>query len=335
YAAVNTVGSCLGILFFTLVGYEMPVWWAIAAIAGVGAHAIGAASSTTTTTSADGVDRTYWGRDGVVEVFADGNIHIDGLWHTRLTDGVEHVGHPYTWMMAFGAVAAHHDRPRNALVIGAGVGISSACLAGVDGIHVDGYEIDHTLKRVLRDYPAQTLDALSQPNVRWMWQDARTGLALNETRYDVILSAPLYLRQAGSSLLLSREYLRLVKSRLAPDGVLAVYSNEGSDAQTRLVQATLADLFAYRVSWYDGIVTVASDRPITVTPEHLERVLARPDRLFREARTLDVSLAAQGGLFGLYDGDRYIGELADRVITDDQPLVEYPSLADAWVGRAP
>jgi spermidine synthase len=199
-------------------------------------------------------------------------------------------------------------------------------------MEVDVYEIDHTLQRVLRDYPEESLNAATTPNVHWTWGDARTGMALNPQTYDIILSAPLYLRQAGSSLLLSREYLRLAKSRLRPDGILAVYSNEGSPAQTRLIQSTLASLFPYRVTWYDGLLTLASDQPIRITEDRLRERLAKPDRLYREAAALDVSLQSHGGLWAWYDGDRYAQALADRVVTDDQPLVEYPELADAWVG---
>lgn len=355
YAAINTLGSCLGILFFTLVGYEIPQTLdalaigagllAVAAIesplpfarpaAGLGAlvaAALVAVGWTVPYTEGEH-SRTYWGRDGVVEVADDDNVYIDGLWHTKLTDGTDHIGRPYSWLMAFAAVMALEDpHPEDALVIGAGVGISGVTLAGVEGLHVDGYEINHTILRVLQDHPERTLNALTSPDIAWRWQDARTGMALDEKRYDVILSAPLYLRQAGSSLLLSREYLRLLKSRLREGGVVAVYSNEGSDAQTRLVQRTLSELFAYRVTWFDGLVTVASDSPIEVTEERLERRLKRPDRLYQEARLLDAQLSDEGGLWGWYDGDATARVLADRPITDDQPLVEYPELAERWVG---
>jgi spermidine synthase len=195
------------------------------------------------------------------------------------------------------------------------------------------YEINRTLRRVLRDFPEETLHAAISSEVRWRWRDGRTGLALNPKTYDLILSAPLHLRQAGSSLLLSREYLRLAKSRLAPDGVLAVYSNEGSPAQARLIQRTLAELFAYRVTWNDGLLTVASDRPITSDRQRMAERLKLPDRLYREAAQLDQSMQSSGGLFHGFDGERYVQVQADRVVTDDQPLIEYPGLADRWVGR--
>ena len=366
YSAFNTVGSCLGVLFFTLVAYEAPfaagtstvalvlvavacVEWRVGASskrerlhAGVFASAAVAGAvfslsvglSWNPTLAEDGTV-TYWGRDGVVAVHPDGDVFLDGLWHTRLTEGPDgHVGRPYTWVMAAAAVLAHDDpHPKRALVIGAGVGVSGATLAGVEGLKVDGYEINQTLRRVLEDRPDQTLHALTHPSLRWIWQDARTGLALDETRYDIILSAPLHLRQAGSSLLLSREYLRLVKSRMAEGGVLAVYSNEGPGAQSQLVQATLAEAFAYRTSWYDGIVTIASDSPIEVTAARIEERMMREDLLYTQMSQLDRALSSDGGdgIQGLWDGPMSADTLPNVVIVDDWPLVEHPKVADALV----
>ena len=360
YAALNTLGSCVGVLLFTLVGFEAPLWHgamalagALAAVAAVeglrgapgtlgaavgvaGGGSILIAGLLTPFTTADGTT-TWWGRDGVVEVTDDGNVRIDGLWHTRLTDGRDHVGRPYSWVMAMAAVTARQGPLDRALVIGAGVGISSVTLAGVEGLQVDGYEINQTLRPVLEALPHRTLDALNRDDVRWIWQDARTGLALDETRYDVILSAPLHLRQAGSSMLLSREYLRLAKSRLKPGGVLAVYANEGEPAQALLVQRTLAESFAYRQTWYDGLVTVCSDQPFGDTAARVEAFLQRPGQLATEMRRLDAQLAAEGngGLLSLYDGDGAAELVADIAITDDWPLLEYPALAERRVTAVP
>jgi len=366
YAAANTLGSCAGIVGFTLVGHELPLTHnAVILALGLGAVAVaegvhrreghvrrvGLALAAALVAAwapvggggwrqvtDEGWLRIYWGRDGVVEVTQPGNVYIDGLWHTKLTDGADHIGRPYSWLMAATAVMAHGEDPQRALVVGAGVGISGVTLEGLEGLQIDGYEINHTLRRVLEDYPEQTLHALSNPRIRWIWQDARTGLALDETTYDVILSAPLHLRQAGSSLLLSTEYLRLLKSRLAPGGIVAVYSNEGSEAQTLLVQRTVADHFRYQVSWYDGVVTLASDEPITFTRAMLKRRMQRDDRLYRELAELDARLVSEGwadGVFSWYDGPLEGGMVADRPITDDHPLVEYPELADRLVRPVP
>ena len=348
--AASTAGSCLGVLAFTLVGHEMPVGFALvviavslmavaasearayrlALLAGLGVVGIVIVGATTRYTEHDGT-RTYWGRDGVVQVRPNRDVRIDGLWHTRLSNGSDHVGQPFNWLMALAAVLAYDGRPKSALVVGAGIGISGVTLAGLDGLHVDNYEINHTMRRLLEDEPQGTLGALHAPEMTWLWRDARVGLALNPKTYDIILSAPLYLRQAGSSLLLSREYLRLAKSRLSPGGVLVVYSHENSDAQAELIQATIAELFPHRSTWHAGLLTVASDRPMTLTEDSLRRALERPDRLFREAKRLDASLMGEGGLWSWYDGEAEGVVPGTKVITDDQPLVEYPHLADVWI----
>jgi spermidine synthase len=366
FSAVNTLGSCAGIVFFTLVGYEISQTANMRVLAwgfiGVGLlelawggestlkrrHALGLAAvafggalvslvvGLRAPYSVLGGVRTYWGRDGVVGVTREGNVWIDGLWHTALSNDGDQVGSPHSWLMAFAGVAAHGERPRRALVVGGGVGISSGSLSGVDGLEIDVYEINNTLKDVHRDYPEGTLRAFNDPaRVDWRWQDARTGLALDPTVYDVILSAPLYLRQAGSSQLLSREYLRLLKSRLAPDGVAVVYSNEYNPSQARLVQATLAEAFAHRATWHDGLITVCSNRPIALTKKALRDRLSRPDRLFAEAKSLDAKMRDRGGLWSWYEGEKRVHDLADRVITDDQPLLEYQELAERLVGTAP
>ncbi len=364
YAALNTLGSCLGVLFFTLVGLGAPlvhgalalavgtlavaVWewrpslpgrWVALGGAAVSALVLGAGLVLPTTqgTGPAGPVEVYWGPDGVVEVGEDGTVWIDGLWHTRLTDGDNHIGRPYSWVMAMAAVTAHEGPLERALVVGAGVGITSVTLAGVNGLEVVGYEINRTLRRVVTDRADQTLDALNHPQIDWRWHDARTGMALDESRYDVILSAPLHLRQAGSSMLLSREYLGLVKSRLRPGGVVAVYANEGEPAQALLVQRTLAEMFAHRVSWYDGIVTVASDSPISVTEASLEAWMRRDDPLAQQMRLLDQRMrdADEGTLFDLYDGDGAVDVVGDLAITDDWPLLEYPDIAADRVRAVP
>lgn len=362
YAALNTLGSCAGILFFTLVGLGAPLSHGalalaaatlavaasevlprsisgVVAVAGttlfVGILGHGILQPTTRGERPEGPVEVWWGPDGVVEVGEDGTVWIDGLWHTRLTDGEDHIGRPYSWVMAMAAVTAHEGPVTDALVVGAGVGITSVTLAGVNELQIDGYEINRTLRRVVEDRPDQTLHALSHPRIRWIWQDARTGMALDTKQYDIILSAPLHLRQAGSSLLLSREYLRLVKSRLKPGGVLAVYANEGEPAQALLVQRGLAELFSHRASWYDGIVTVASDRPITVTADSLAAWMQRDEPLAAQMRQLDAEVAEDGGLISLYDGPGAISMVADVAVTDDWPLLEYPELAAERVRAVP
>lgn len=359
FYAFNTVGACLGILFFTLVGYEIPVnhnaWLIGTALVGAsivfqvriangdGSHArtVGVAATVVTVfgvvvfaglnqsyTESDGV-RTYWGRDGVVEVnLQTDDIIIDGLWHSRLSDGTSHHGRYYSWMMAVAGMLAHQDEhPTDALVVGNCIGITASTLAKVDGLHVDTYEINQTLKDVLADFPDRTLNVSTNPAIDIMWQDGRSGLALNEKKYDLVITAPRHLRAAGSSTLLSREYLALVKRRLKPGGVVVLFSSERVSQQERLIQATVSLEFEYSATWLDRRLTVASNSPIDFDPDRIDSRLAAGGAFYNEVVSYFDRQKANGlpGLVDMIDEPLRSKDASPYVITDNNPLVEYPA----------
>jgi spermidine synthase len=367
FYAVNTAGSCVGIVFFTLVGYETDQNWnaifisaglvvvglqfwsrrsassqtrrfnlpvgstprivrLIAIAVGVAVFAVGFWSPVTVR---DGV-RSYWGRDGVVEIRPSGAIWIDGLWHSALSDGTNHIGAVYSWFMVIASYLSHGDSPiSDALVVGSGVGLTAAGLTLIDGVNVDAYEINHTLKRVLEDYPEETLNFLDNDRIHIMWQDARSGLALNPKKYDIIISAPLHLRQAGSSILLSREYLSLVQSRLKPGGVVALYSHEGPRLQSLLVRSTVRSVFRYSNTFRGGIITVASDSPIQIDRAEISERLRKAGPIFEEVRFHEKRTGRS--VSDAMDVPPLRSKLFGLVVTDDHPLVEYPRVLQAIV----
>jgi spermidine synthase len=370
FYALNTLGSCLGILFFTLVGYEIrhdynAILIALSLVAiffqlmlsdaraaghireirrhrlaqsavglfAVGLLAVGLASSHSVIHGA----KTFWGRDGVVEVHPSGDVFIDGLWHSRLSDGQDHIGSKYSWDLVAAAVLSHQDEPiRDALVVGNGIGITAATLAKIGGIHVDAYEINHTLRAILREYPKGSLGVAELPNIEIRWQDGRSGMALDLKKYDLIISAPLYFRQAGSSILLSREYMELVRSRLKENGVFAFLSREGGPPQSRLTQTTVRSVFRYVKTFKKGLLSTASDFPIKITPEEISKRLARKDPFYREMARQDRKLRKEGtakGLYGLFDAGRSGLAPSPYAITDDHPLIEYPNVTQKLLGR--
>jgi len=300
FTALNTLGSCAGILLFTLAGYEMSpfagglvlacglmlaamLWgahqtrnrvrWRVSS-AGVAlclAASVVAGLRMPVSETPDG--RVFYGRDGVIEIRGR-NIIWDGLWHSALSDGADHVG-GHNWLHAVAPLVAHDGRVHDVLVIGLGAGITAATLAGVDQVEaVDVYEINRTLTQVLDAYPEGTLHVGTNPRVRILWRDGRTGLALNQKTYDLITQQPLYLKQAGSSTLLSREYLQLARSRLKPRGIMAVYANSaGNEEEGLLVRQTVHSVFPYCESFEHGYLILASESPIDLSPEKIRERL--------------------------------------------------------------
>ncbi len=356
----NTIGSCLGILLMTLVGLEFDhqhTAWAIGlgyvglllycrpglSVEGSWLARPAVAAGIAGATAVVGVWlfvrhqespryetqpqlAAYYGKDGVVEIATNGDMSWSGLWHSRLSDGENHVG-TANWRLAVAPLICHPDEVlEDTLVIGLGTGITAASLAASPAVrHVDVYEINHTLKPVLRDHPDGTLRVAENPKVRILWQDGRSGLALRDQRYDLITQQPLYLKQAGSGMLLSREYMQLVRSRLKPRGIFCCYCNAmGDQTMAAIVRRTVAEVFPHCESFYGGYAIMASDEPIRLSAAAVERRISQGGPLAAEmSRTPTESFL--GGL----DAPRLDWTSPHRV-TDDHPIVEFYDVRSLW-----
>lgn len=352
----NTVGSCLGILSMTFVGYEIPYFLAIIAVALVVlslrtcvdtlnegrissvpillAGSIVATCLVIDTSSILPGYRMFCGRDGVITVKENGEMMWDGLWHSSLSDGHSHVG-THNWHLAVMPAICHADEPiKDVCVIGVGTGITAATLAKHESVkNVDAYDISRVLENVFDAYPRGTLNVATDPKVNLIWQDARSGLELNPKMYDIIQTQPLYLKQAGSGLLNSEEFFRLVSKRLKPGGVFCLYSN-GTPEQAFIVRETADRVFPYRETFFDGYLAILSNDPIALNELTIENRLAGSDPLWREIRDHEQTKSA-AAIVALRDQPELPRHDGRIVITDDFPLVEYPAVLEEHFRRNP
>lgn len=371
FYALNTIGSCVGILFFTLVGYEFDqkynAWIITIGLLLIVFHAAALqshrqhesavlfrfvqtallgvvivlgveASSVAFTVQSNGI-RSYFGRDGVVEITPDGMMMWDGMEHSYLARNGAHIG-DNNWVMATIPVLCHSGQDVNdVLVIGLGCGVTASTMSLLESVNqVDVYDINHTLQPFLKDYRVETLDVLSNPRVHLIWQDARSGLALNPKKYDIITQQPLYLKQAGSSILLSREYMQLVRSRLKPDGIFCIYSNSfGNQSQNLVVRQTVRSVFKFCASFKSEYMLVASDSPIDVNRFSWNFKSNQDGTFFAQIRLYE-SLVRRAGpdsgyapLAEFYDDYPITWQFTDDVISDNHPIVEYPDVVKRLV----
>jgi spermidine synthase len=361
----NTIGACTGIVAGVLVGYEAPPTFMLltisfgylvlagAVLAAEGrrmpaarpARALAAAAAVTlglwaselgvlmATLQDEGARhaRTYYGPEGVVEVRGGRHLVWNGLGHAVLSENEDHVGN-HNWSLAVAPLLAHAPgRAKDALIVGLGGGTTVGTLARSSTVRaVDAYEINPDLELLLSDFPEGTLHVGTNPKITMLWQDGRTGLTLSSRRYDIITQQPLYLKQAGSSILLSREYMELVRSRLKPGGVFCIYSNaQGHLGQALIVRQTVAGVFRYCESFLGGYLLLTSDSPIAFDAASIERALAASgplDIVANEVRRVGIDTVA-----AWHDRPRLAWSGSPVIITDDHPVVEYPELADRLV----
>lgn len=359
FSAWNTVGSCLGVLVATLIGFEWPTFYGIAGLAllclllafwmhrGNGSQPLHttwrrhwvSATALTSVALVAGFAREQWlsgvllttiySRSGVVEITRDQHLFLDGLWHSKLSQEQDHI-RSNNWLMAMTPLLCHagSDQPLECCVVGMGTGITAATMAQMNSVgQVVTYEIHEGLRQVVRDFPDGTLHVATSPKIHIEWQDARLGLALSDRPYDIITQAPLYLSQSGSSNLLSVEYMQLIRNRLKPGGIFCLYANTGGHKnQADLVLRTAQTVFKHSLTFGDGYLIVVSDAPLEYGRDWIV-----------ERMKVDAALAAEVDLCGL---DRLLAwqdlphrvSAASFVVTDDQPLVEHPAVID-WLFR--
>jgi predicted membrane-bound spermidine synthase len=365
----NTVGACSGILLAIFIGFELHLMLTFAFIVviamGVATFWIDRTTPRRVPLSAGvilcmmavlltpqltdtsqwniserisepGSTRFFFGRSGVVGVDKEGSVYWDGLWHSELiTTPGGHID-SFNWWMAAAPVLAHPTGEiHHAAIVGMGTGITAGSLAPLGSLErIDAYEINHTLQQVFDEYPEGTLHSATDKKVNLIWQDARSGLSLNEQRYDVITTAPLYLKQAGAGLLNAVETFEVVRSHLKPGGIACVFS-WGTDAQAFVVRQTAAQVFEHHLSIWGGYLLLLSDSPIDMSAATLRTRLATHagDPLWAQIAEHAGEQIDANYLADIVDNPQFSWGDGRLFTTDDRPIIEYPRYLDEAMNR--
>jgi spermidine synthase len=116
-----------------------------------------------------------------------------------------------------------HPDPRQVLVIGFGVGVTTASALGDPRIeHAAVVEISPEVVDAAHWFRDVNLDVLADPRVELFRNDGRNHLLLTDHIFDVITCDPVH-PLLGSAPLYTREFYRLCRRHLAPGGVVAQY----------------------------------------------------------------------------------------------------------------
>jgi spermidine synthase len=149
-------------------------------------------------------------------------------------------------------LAALRPEPRRVLEIGLSIGTWNYLITGFPGVEaIDVVEINPGYLELMRNYPEQQR-ALSDPRLNLTIGDGRKFLRSRpDAAYDLVVMNMTWHWRAYASLLLSREFLGLVRSRMAPGAVLAYNATGSPDA---LYTAAAVFPHAY---FYDNFVVAA------------------------------------------------------------------------------
>lgn len=138
------------------------------------------------------------------------------------------------------------EKPRRALVIGLGSGVTAAAALTHDPESVTAVEISpEVVEAARRFFSAANGRVLENPRLKLVVGDARQHVLATSDRYDVIISEPSNPWMAGVSALFTTEFFRSVRSRLAPGGVFCQWGHlyNMSEADLATLLATFRDVF--------------------------------------------------------------------------------------------
>jgi hypothetical protein len=153
----------------------------------------------------------------------------------------------------------------------------------------------------------------------------------------LIITQPMYLRQAGSTFLNSREFMEIVRARLKPGGLFCLYS-WGTEAQKLVMRQTAASVFEHGESFLDGYLLVLSGQPLDFGQAALERRFREysGDPLWDEVAA-NAETASPAAVRSVLDHPRLVWSAWGLNLTDDEPLIEYPGILETrleWARQA-
>ena len=234
-------------------------------------------------------------------------------------------------MLGLAPVVAR-PHPTKALVVGHGSGVTASVLAAVPGMErVDVVELEPAVLAMDRYFTHINDSVLYKPNVHAIIDDARSALQLTRERFDIIVSEPSNPWVSGVATLYTPEFFRIVRSRLADDGVFSQWIQlyQLPVPIVAGIVRNLRSVFPYVEVWFGApvdIVVLASSLPFPRDTAWQARVVGPGGSHYHLAREwLGVRHAAD------YDGrllfaDSGVSELVSRarlVHSDNRPSLEY------------
>ena len=276
-------------------------------------------------------------RDHAATVIATGEgwtrrLLVNGQGMTHLT--------PITKMMAHLPLASLEATPRRALVVCFGMGTSFRSLASWR-ISTTAVELVPSVPELFGYFHADGPRLLRRPDVHVVVDDGRRFLERTRESFDVItVDPPPPVEAAGSSLLYTREFYRVARSRLAPGGIVQQWLPQGDAVVVASFTRALVESFRHVRAFGSvedfGVHYLASDAPI---PDRDPLALARRmPPAARQDLTEWGPAPTPEGMFAIVLGrERVLSELiagskGTPALTDDRPFNEY-YLLRRWRGR--
>lgn len=218
----------------------------------------------------------------------------------------------------------------NALVIGLGTGITSACVLDLPVQSVESIEISPEVVTAARFFTSLNERVFTDARSTLRVLDGRTWLASIPQKYDMIISEPSNPWQTGNANLFTEDFFRIAGSRLNEGGILCQwipYYNMDS-SHFKLIIKSLQSVFPYVHLWMSGTDTflLSSMQPLEIKAERL-RHLFNEFNIYKKFQEMNID--TPGSLLSFYYLDNSSLKAMTNGVhglnTDAFPVVEFHS----------
>jgi len=240
----------------------------------------------------------------------------------------------YMRLQALLPLLIHAGKPKSALVIGLGTGITAGTLLAYPGLE----------QRVCAELLPAVVQAASlfhgnfnstnDPRLEIRIRDGRRELLRSDARYDLITMEPPPPSAQGVVNLYSRDFYELAKRHLASNGLLAQWwpLPTQNDEDSRSLVRSFIDAFPHASLWTTELhemLLVGSNEPLVLDVRRFEERFGQPDvsRALSEAGVRSASALLATWVSGREGLERYAA--GAEPVTDDRPRIEYAT----WTRR--
>lgn len=231
---------------------------------------------------------------------------------------------------------ADQGAPLDTAVVGWGSSVTAGVAEHFPIRKITALELEPEVFRASNFFETANHHARSDRRLQAIVEDARSYFLFDRSTYDVIISEPSNVWQAGVCNLFTRDYFQICKARLRPNGLFAQWLSMGN-VPTNEIRGTLAalrqvfpNILLFRISDIDAIV-VASVEPLKLNAARVQsRYLAADATLKNDLNLAGVPDAAHLAVRIAMNTDEIAAFCAgERPNTDDNARMEF-AVASAY-----
>jgi len=222
-----------------------------------------------------------------------------------------------------------HPDPKNALVIGFGMGVTSYAITR-HGVNVDAVEISPGVVSANSFFTKINHDVLKDPLIHLTIEDGRNYTLTTDKKYDVISTGIIHpLVSTNSAGFYTKDFYELCKKRMTENGIMCqwVPLHRLPEEHFKTIIRTFKASFPHTTLWYkwtpDFIILIGTPEELSIDLQDFIKRVEKP------AVKADLETVNMDDPFVLLDSfmmdertiDAYVGN--GRIHTDNRPMIEF------------